>query len=263
MFSAEFLADPGIKANFNRALDLMNHAVSGTHLPGMRENVAYFTSSERRYGIISHAETALWPDFTPFCSLAGKLHRSCQQRLESFYRQFLLDTLTVMFCWYNAYHCITLFTLMLLLYSLLLDVACFVHILHAVGFLAAQCSVCTCIGQLQGCCWKNGKGQPVVFCIKCASSLSLSVSLSPLLLSLCPLISPFCKAEDNGILFVPASGNKRYEGKALYTFGKTTIYIDRGVVFALKNKQWMPVSLETLVEIASWSLASLSCHSVS
>ena len=48
MFSAEFLADPVIKTNFNRALDLMNHAVSGTHLPGMRENVAYFTSSERR-----------------------------------------------------------------------------------------------------------------------------------------------------------------------------------------------------------------------
>lgn len=53
MFSAEFLADPGIKAYFNRALDLMNHAVSGTHLPGMRENVAYFTSSERRCDIDS------------------------------------------------------------------------------------------------------------------------------------------------------------------------------------------------------------------
>ena len=48
MFSAELLADVKVKANFNRALDLMNHAVSGTRIPGMRENMAYFTSSERR-----------------------------------------------------------------------------------------------------------------------------------------------------------------------------------------------------------------------
>ena len=32
----------------NSALDLMNRAVSGTLQPGMRENVAYFTSTERR-----------------------------------------------------------------------------------------------------------------------------------------------------------------------------------------------------------------------
>lgn len=48
MFNLELLSDPKIKANFNRALDLMNHAVSGTRMPGMRENVAYFTSTERR-----------------------------------------------------------------------------------------------------------------------------------------------------------------------------------------------------------------------
>ena len=48
MFNAELLSDIKIKANFNRALDLMNHAVSGTRMPGTRENVAYFTSAERR-----------------------------------------------------------------------------------------------------------------------------------------------------------------------------------------------------------------------
>lgn len=31
-----------------QALDMMNHAVSGTLLPGVRENMAYFTSTERR-----------------------------------------------------------------------------------------------------------------------------------------------------------------------------------------------------------------------
>ena len=33
---------------FNRALTLMNQAVSGTMQPGAKENVAYLTSTERR-----------------------------------------------------------------------------------------------------------------------------------------------------------------------------------------------------------------------
>ena len=36
-------------AHFSRALDLMNAALSGKHLPGVQENVAYFTTKERRY----------------------------------------------------------------------------------------------------------------------------------------------------------------------------------------------------------------------
>ena len=34
--------------HFNRALQLMNQAVTGTMQPGARENVAYLTSTERR-----------------------------------------------------------------------------------------------------------------------------------------------------------------------------------------------------------------------
>lgn len=37
-----------LPGHFNRALDMMNHAVAGTFQPGARENVAYFTSTERR-----------------------------------------------------------------------------------------------------------------------------------------------------------------------------------------------------------------------
>lgn len=48
MFDTELLADQTIKANFNRALSLMDHAVHGTFVPGMRENMIYFTTSERR-----------------------------------------------------------------------------------------------------------------------------------------------------------------------------------------------------------------------
>jgi len=35
--------------HFNRALQLMNQAVTGTMQPGARENVAYLTTTERRY----------------------------------------------------------------------------------------------------------------------------------------------------------------------------------------------------------------------
>eukprot|EP00731_Ephydatia_muelleri_P015721 Em0009g145a len=34
-------------------------------------------------------------------------------------------------------------------------------------------------------------------------------------------------AEDNGLLFMPIAGQKQYEGKALYSFGKVAVYIDR------------------------------------
>lgn len=32
----------------NKALDIMNQAVSGQFVPGMKENIAYFTHTERR-----------------------------------------------------------------------------------------------------------------------------------------------------------------------------------------------------------------------
>ena len=49
---------------------------------------------------------------------------------------------------------------------------------------------------------------------------------------------------------MPVPGLKRYEGKALYSFGKATIYIDRGVVFAMQAGQWVPLSLDHLAELA-------------
>ena len=35
--------------HFNRTLDMMNHAVSGTYQPGIKENMAYFTTTEKKY----------------------------------------------------------------------------------------------------------------------------------------------------------------------------------------------------------------------
>ena len=60
----------------------------------------------------------------------------------------------------------------------------------------------------------------------------------------------YMQAEDSGILFMPVPGQKRYEGKALYNFGSATIYIDRGVAFAMNGSQWTPVSLNELMRLA-------------
>ena len=57
------------------------------------------------------------------------------------------------------------------------------------------------------------------------------------------------QAEDNGLLFIPLP-NRRHEGKAVYTFGKCVIYIDRDVVFHSTEGKWKPSSLQELVDLA-------------
>ncbi|RMX42264.1 hypothetical protein pdam_00009851 [Pocillopora damicornis] len=57
------------------------------------------------------------------------------------------------------------------------------------------------------------------------------------------------KAEENNLLFMPTP-NRRFEGKALYSLGKVTLYIDRGVVFVNTQGVWKPVSLQDLMTLA-------------
>ncbi|KAK2825247.1 hypothetical protein Q7C36_019174 [Tachysurus vachellii] len=57
------------------------------------------------------------------------------------------------------------------------------------------------------------------------------------------------KAEENGIVFMPIMG-KRHLGKQLYTFGRITIYVERGVVFVQGKKTWVPTSLQSLIDMA-------------
>ncbi|KAI8792094.1 tuftelin-interacting protein 11 [Biomphalaria glabrata] len=47
-FPENLLGHPAIKDQFNKALEIMNRAVSGTFVPGVKENMAYFTHAERR-----------------------------------------------------------------------------------------------------------------------------------------------------------------------------------------------------------------------
>ncbi len=51
---------------------------------------------------------------------------------------------------------------------------------------------------------------------------------------------------------MPVSGQKRHEGKALYSFGRATLYIDRGVSFVMMSdtQTWRPVSLDDLLKFA-------------
>jgi tuftelin-interacting protein 11 len=57
-------------------------------------------------------------------------------------------------------------------------------------------------------------------------------------------------ADDLGVLYAPI-GKSTSEGKPLYTFGKATIYTDRGVIFARKpDTSFHPVSMSELPSIA-------------
>ena len=49
---------------------------------------------------------------------------------------------------------------------------------------------------------------------------------------------------------MPVPGQKRFEGKALYNFGRATLFIDRGVAFVSMSGRWTPVSLDELVTLA-------------
>ena len=49
---------------------------------------------------------------------------------------------------------------------------------------------------------------------------------------------------------MPAPGQRRYNGKQVYTFGKSLIYFDKNVVFVGMGDSWRPISLDQLVQIS-------------
>lgn len=57
-------------------------------------------------------------------------------------------------------------------------------------------------------------------------------------------------ALDNGVTFLPNTKRGRHDGKQIYLFGSTNVYIDNCVVFALINNEWQPISLEVLLRYA-------------
>jgi len=59
------------------------------------------------------------------------------------------------------------------------------------------------------------------------------------------VIEEFAKNED--ISFQPRMGsNTMKDGRQIFLFGVTSIYIEGDVVFALKDKDWLPVALDQL-----------------
>ena len=60
----------------------------------------------------------------------------------------------------------------------------------------------------------------------------------------------FIQANEYDISFLPIT-NRRHEGKALYSYGKLTIFIERGVVFyQAPNGSFNPISITNLVNLA-------------
>lgn len=59
-------------------------------------------------------------------------------------------------------------------------------------------------------------------------------------------------AHDRGLEFAPKEGRTTEDGSELYTLGKLTMYVERGVIFARKPKEeYAPVSIDELMAMAS------------
>lgn len=54
------------------------------------------------------------------------------------------------------------------------------------------------------------------------------------------------KAADHDIPFCPIN-NRKHEGKQVYQFGQTNIFIDQNVLFVLSGDQWTPMALNNLL----------------
>jgi tuftelin-interacting protein 11 len=58
-------------------------------------------------------------------------------------------------------------------------------------------------------------------------------------------------ANHNGVTFHPKPGpNSSKDGKPIFIFGNSQIYLDSNVVFAYKNDEWKPISLSDLMYIS-------------
>lgn len=43
---------------------------------------------------------------------------------------------------------------------------------------------------------------------------------------------------------------KTQEAKQVYKFGKFQVYVDRNVLFVFENEQWIPISIQKMVDKA-------------
>ena len=60
----------------------------------------------------------------------------------------------------------------------------------------------------------------------------------------------FClQAEENNVLFMPIAG-KTQEAKQVYKCGKYQVYVDRNVLFMFENEQWIPISIQKMIDKA-------------
>ncbi|XP_060079683.1 tuftelin-interacting protein 11-like isoform X1 [Ylistrum balloti] len=150
LFPDQYMSIPVVKDHFNKALDIMNRAVSGHFQPGAKENMAYFAHTERRH----MADTLIPPPPLPPGPPAPPIPQD-----------------------YPAVR---------------------------------------------------------------SSTASYPASFKELVEK---------KAEENNILFMPVPGRTQ-EAKQVYRYGKLMMYMDRSVIFIQENNQWIPVSLQTLIDKA-------------
>jgi hypothetical protein len=55
-------------------------------------------------------------------------------------------------------------------------------------------------------------------------------------------------ANQNNIAFYPKTGsNSMIDGKPVYLFGSHQIYVDKNVLYTLRESKWQPIALEQLL----------------
>ncbi|VDI18059.1 tuftelin-interacting protein 11 [Mytilus galloprovincialis] len=154
LFSEEYRNYPPITEHFKKALELMNRAVSGHFQPGVKENIAYFTHTERRQMLDTPPTKPPLPPPPPPSLI---------------------------------------------------------------------------------------KTEPDFTTARSASpSSSFASNFKGLVEKM---------AQENNILFMPLPG-KTQEAKQVYKFGKFQVYVDRNVLFVFENEQWIPISIQKMVDKA-------------
>jgi tuftelin-interacting protein 11 len=79
------------------------------------------------------------------------------------------------------------------------------------------------------------------------SMIGVQITANPSINSFKDMIEK--KASEHNILFLPVP-SRMHEGKQIYRLGNLNIYLDRNVIFCLKNGYWAPASINQVIEQA-------------
>ncbi|EDO26897.1 predicted protein [Nematostella vectensis] len=220
MFKDELLNNVTIKAQFNRALDLMNQAVAspGGYLqPGAKEHIAYLTSTERRYNPKNTSRTSQVQNDGTVDTILKNTSRTSQVQNDGTEDTILKNTSRT-------------------------------SQVQNDGIVDTILRNTSRTSQVQN----DGTVDTILSTHRVPHKYRTMVETARAQASAQNIPSNFKDliqkmAEENNIVFTP---NRRQDGKMIYNLGKLSIYIERGVVYTLVQGTWSPVSVQELIMMA-------------